>query len=45
MLSNNEKLFLNYMYSIDIINYYFKQNIPFNTIQDLLQQFNIQINI
>lgn len=42
MRSNDEKPFLNYLYSIDIINYYFKQNIPFNAIQNWLQQFNIQ---
>ena len=42
MRSNDEKPFLNYMYNIGVINYCLEQNIPFNEIQDLLQQFNLQ---
>ncbi|MDE5598497.1 MAG: hypothetical protein K2J04_11805, partial [Lachnospiraceae bacterium] len=42
MRSNDEKPFLNYMYNIGVINYCLEQNIPFNEIQDLLQQFNLK---
>ncbi|MBD5444003.1 MAG: hypothetical protein HDR29_00445, partial [Lachnospiraceae bacterium] len=42
MQSNDRKPFLNYMYNIGIINYCLEQNIPFNEIEDLLQQFSLQ---
>ena len=42
MQSNDGKPFLNYMYNIGIINYCLEQNIPFNEIEDLLQQFSLQ---
>ena len=39
MRSNDERAFLNYMYNLDVINYCLNQSIPFNEIQNLLQQF------
>jgi len=39
MRSNDERPFLNYMYNLDVINYCLNQRMPFNEIQNLLQQF------
>lgn len=39
MRSNDERPFLNYMYNFDAINYCLNKNVPFNEIQNLLQNF------